>query len=238
MKKGVVVLFLFISAISLATSHQPRFVMDFKDNSAVNPINITNPEISQAFYANLSGKPGYYSIISSTPFLLYLNILSPDVNNTGKNFSAEVYVNNVSVALLNGSSLEWKRFYEEYAGDWYWAGPEFEHEMTAGNYSIKVYSPDNSGRYALAVGKTEQFPLSEGLKFIILLPKLKTRFFDKDFFSVFEGLIMKYVTAGFFLFVIFVFFIVFLVRGIARRVRINRETKDKKFKLPTSYQRY
>ena len=49
-------------------------------------------------------------------------------------------------------------FYEPFGGDRDLLGPEYDGEVPAGAYSVVVTSPDNTGKYVLAVGRKEKFP--------------------------------------------------------------------------------
>ena len=129
-------------AFPLISAHQPRYVMDTNLSiNSVPPYQIINPEISQAFYAELKGEPDYYLLISNTSFNFYLQLLSPYPNGF-KDFDAAIYkIENNSidlVSLVDGANYNWSIFYEEFAGDNYWQGPEFEKQVEAGVYVINV----------------------------------------------------------------------------------------------------
>ena len=67
----------------------------------------------------------------------------------------------------DGSNFNWSSWYEPYARDYYWKGPEIGKEtnrefktsypLEAGIYYIKIYNNDNMGHYSLAVGEAEFF---------------------------------------------------------------------------------
>ncbi len=161
-----------------AFAHQPRLVGHQK------LIEVKNPDISQAFYANLNGSPQVYKIVTDKPLRLYVNLLVPALPNIDKDVSAQVFRDSEapenSMKRLDGPSYEWTRFYEPFGGDTYLKGPEYEEQVPAGTYLIKVSSPDNQGKYAVAIGKKEKFPPGEILRTIVVLPKLKKTFFEKS----------------------------------------------------------
>ncbi len=168
-----------------AHAHQPRIV---EDSGAVE---VKNPEVSQAFYGELTGAPHTFRIRSDKPFKLYVGLLVPDVPEAKKDLSVEITSDNRRLFLLDGTSWEWKRFYEEFGGDWYWWGPETA-PMGAnqalspnGTYEIKVFSPSNLGKYSLAVGEIESFPLNETLNTLVRLPWIKANIFNKSPLSAF-----------------------------------------------------
>ncbi|MEA1963901.1 MAG: hypothetical protein U9O41_02090 [Candidatus Aerophobetes bacterium] len=75
-------LLLFLLA-STTFAHQPRIVSGELTQ-------IENPEVSQAFYGELQGKPGYFQITSGERFRLYVGILVPDLEGIGKDVSVEI----------------------------------------------------------------------------------------------------------------------------------------------------
>ncbi|MBM3295914.1 MAG: hypothetical protein FJY82_15575 [Candidatus Aminicenantes bacterium] len=131
-------------------------------------------------------------IRSEAPFRLYVNVLVPDLAGIDKDVSAEIFRENEelgnSILKLDGPSFSWKPFFEPFAGDRYFMGPEEDRDIEAGTYWIRVTSPDNAGKYVLAVGKKESFPPGKILKTIALLPKLKKDFFEKSPFTAFWNL--------------------------------------------------
>jgi hypothetical protein len=207
MKRVFILCLVFVLAISLASAHQPRLVFD-KTSSIENPFIISNPEVSQAFYGELKGMPDYY-LIDSENFSLYLSILSPaGISNERKDFSVEV--NNGEI-ILNGTNFTWTKFFEEFAGDNYWQGPEIEVNASAGKYLVKVSNPDNTGKYSLVVGRIESFPFGETVKTIYVMPKLKT-FFETSPFTAFFNII------GLFLFgaIAIIITLILIIRLISR----------------------
>ncbi|MDD2731544.1 MAG: hypothetical protein PHW33_05495, partial [Candidatus Portnoybacteria bacterium] len=134
----------------------------------------------------------------------------------------KVRIHRTSEPLAELTTLEsqpsaWTRFYEKFAGDWYWQGPEFERTVSAGVYEMEVSSPDNIGKYVLAVGKEEKFPLEETLKTISSLPELKTDFFNKSVFSSFFNLVGLFVSLATLLILAAIAGLVWLVRKIIKK---------------------
>jgi len=148
-------------------AHQPKLIK--YSPSLENPHEIISPEISKAYYGELKGESHYYRIISEKDFLFYTGILSPKVSDEYVWLSLKILdENNNVIYQADGSQHEWKAWYEPYARDWYWKGPEIGGEITetgfkksfpisAGTYLIKVYNNDNIGNYSLAVGEAEFF---------------------------------------------------------------------------------
>lgn len=187
----ILVLFLSLNALS---AHQPRL-----DTGAAvsveNPIIVENPEISQAFYGQLNGKPVYYQIKSDQPFQLYVNLLVPTSPGQGGEFiSAEVTDQTGNIVMfLNGTNSTWTPYFEEFGGDFYLKGPEATLDVPDGTYTIKVFNSQNQGKYSIAIGKIETFPANEALAALFTLPLLKQQFFAKPIstlFIEFIGIIM------------------------------------------------
>lgn len=202
MKAGVI--FLIVLSLSLVSAHQPRLIYDRE----VNMLEIKNPEISQAFYGELRGQEESFSMnVSRT---LYIGILVPDILDSRTDFNIEILPLNIS---LNDSG-EWESFYEEFAGDNYLKGPEFEREVS-GNFVIKVSNKDNLGKYVLVVGKKEAFPFSEALNAVVSMPKLKS-YFEKSIFTSFFNLIGLFLLVFLVVLAGVVILVVFIVRRIKR----------------------
>jgi len=200
MFRRLFILLAFLLSLCIVCAHQPRLV---SDELTI----VQNPEVSQAFYGELRGEPALYRIESDKPFSLYIGILVPDIEGIDKDVSAEITLETVEeheTILLNSSSIEWIQYYEEFAGDSYYRGPEFQREVDPGIYEIKVFSPDNKGKYVLVVGEKEVFTPEDMINTILTLPKLKQDFFEKSPFTAFFNLI------GLFL---FIFLLVILVTG-------------------------
>lgn len=171
----LLVIFFLFSFTGTAFAHQPRLVY-LKQGD----INIYNPEVSQAFYDELKGQPRDYFISSDKDFNLYINLLVPEFVNPNGKYSVEIF------SLKDGKELhvarfsepaDWLEFYEPFGRDYYLKGPEFDEQFLAGNYKVEVYSVDNQGKYVLAIGKQEVFPLPESLNIYWQLPLLKITFF-------------------------------------------------------------
>lgn len=172
----VVVFILFFPG--KASAHQPIFV------DAQTKIEVSDPTTSKAYYGELIERPAYYLINQDKPFNLYVGILVPKINGIAKDFSAIVYKDSRPYAYLYASKSTWKEFYEPYGGDWYYQGPEYKKEVPAGTYLIKVYNPKNEGKYVVAIGEQESFPLKVVLNTIKIMPSLKLNFFKESFVSL------------------------------------------------------
>jgi hypothetical protein len=175
-KLRIVILVFFLILISwplTVLAHQPRIVESEK-------IIVTKPEISKAYYGNLSDKPHTYIINASSAIDLYVNILLPFSEGPEKNVLVKIFKDDQSLVSLSPSKEDWKQFFEPFGQSMYWKGPEFKIRADAGKYKILVQSRDNNIRYILAIGEIESFDGIEGLKAILVIPKLKRNFFKES----------------------------------------------------------
>ncbi len=190
----IVFLLVLFFSISTVVAHQPRLETG-TNVSMNNPIVVQNPEISQAFYSTLHSNPDYYKIQSDVPFKLFLNLLVPTSPGIQGDFvSAEVLDANGNVLLtLNGTNSTWTPMFEEFGGDNYLSGPEVTKQMPAGTYFIKVFNAENQGKYNIAIGDIESFPIDESITALVTIPLLKEQFFGKPvtkLFLEFLGLVL------------------------------------------------
>jgi hypothetical protein len=84
---------------------------------------------------------------------------------------------------------EWKKWYEEYGGDWYLQGPEYEADVGPGTYIIEVHSDTNTEDYSLAIGKIERFGFFNIIKTFLVLPFIKAIFWG-NYFNIIVYLIV------------------------------------------------
>lgn len=181
--------FLFCAVALNVSAHRPEIIY----YSQGGRIEISEPEISRAFYDELKGQPRDYFLSSDKGFNLYLNLLVPAFSNPKGRYSARVLLLQNSeeqeVAFLDGQSFEWQEFYEEFGRDYYYRGPEIDRNFPSGSYKIEVFSssPDdgNTGRYVLAVGKIESFGLQTLANAYWQLPLLKVTFFKTSVLQFF-----------------------------------------------------
>lgn len=156
-------------------AHQPRIVVD-------NIITVEKPEISKAYYGELSGAPNIFTISSDTPFVLYVGVLAPNIVDQKKDISAAIIKNGnmeKPLAVLEGINFKWTNFFEPFGYDSYWKGPEYKANVDAGEYSIIVWSSNNDSKYSLAIGEKEFFDIKESLNAISAIPVLKRNFFNE-----------------------------------------------------------
>jgi hypothetical protein len=189
-KQSVVFALLLLGAFSVSGhAHQPRLVYGV-ESTLDNPISVPEPQVSKAYYGELSGAPAFYKISSGDTFDFYVSVLSADLAGYNRtDYSVEVRDSKgVLVLLLNGTSNQWNRFYEEYGGDWYMQGPEGRARLPKGGYTIKLYNPENAGRYSLAIGEKESFPPEEMINAFVLVPQIKQKFFGKSLFEAYGNI--------------------------------------------------
>jgi hypothetical protein len=228
-----------------ASAHQPRIV-----ESSVTAVR--NPEVSQAFYGELTGKPAEFRISSDRPFRLYVGLLLPDVQGAIRPVSALISSALPSgerhVALLDGDRYTWTPFFEEFAKDNYFWGPEFAapdsrkgvelkgRTVPAGTYTISVFNSKNRGTYSLVIGDQETFPLGEMVHAAFIVPRVKARFFGYSPLEILASPFGWGLTLGMFVIAAVVGLIYRgLLRIFARRTKYGRMknigTSDRRFRF-------
>ena len=166
--------FISLGGTGVAYAHQPKLVTE------PGVTRVEKPEVSQAFYARLSGEPAVYEIVSPDTFYLYVNILVPNEVGIPTDLSVAVTRGSDTVCVLDGPAHSWTEFYEPFGGDSYLMGPEQRLRVGPGTYIATVSRPGNEGRYVLAIGEREEFPPKEIIRVIGVMPRLKRDFFGKS----------------------------------------------------------
>lgn len=154
MKRYIAAAFLMVflfSAVSGYRLYAHRPVIVGSEGSKDNPVVVDRPQISWAYYGKLGGEPRYFKVVSKEPFKLYVNILVPDYAPDGEpilshDLAFEILKGDKLVYRAEGLESRWKRFYEPFGKDHYYMGPEYEKEVEAGEYMVRVFNGRNRGR--------------------------------------------------------------------------------------------
>ncbi len=183
-KKTALLFSLFLLLPVACSAHLPR--LEVGQNPNLNsPVTIQNPQISQVFYGKMIGDDQYYSFNLPKQTKILLGLLIP-INE--KNLpSLELIGREGRREFLAGNFT--KVYFEEFGGDYYLQGPEQTYNLNAGGYMIKIRNASSTGRYALVVGQEESFTVLETIKTYFLLPIIKQKFFDKQIWENFVGLL-------------------------------------------------
>ena len=139
-----------IVLVDSVAAHQPIIVPP-----ATNSIDVTDPTISKAYYAELKGQPDTYHIASDASFPLYLNVLVPAISGVTEDYTLTIVKDGQPWAVLAPGSEAWKVFDEPFGGNRYLRGPQYRQGVPSGRYAVVVSSPDNVGKYVLSVGEVE-----------------------------------------------------------------------------------
>ena len=166
-----------LSAPAPVAAHQP-VVVDSETTE------VSDPEISKAYYATLAGEPQRYQIDTSVAFDLYVGILVPDDGSPVKDVTAEVFRGDELLVRLGGVDETWKRFYEPFGQNTYWDGGEYRLRAEPGIYTVVVSSVDNTSRYSLAIGEIEFFGWGDRVNALAVLPGIQQEFFGLSAFSL------------------------------------------------------
>ena len=93
-----------------------------------------------------------------------------------------------------------------------------------------VSNSDNQGKYSLAIGQIESFPLGESLKTLAALPALKIHFFNKSFFAIRQGKIIQYLSYGLLILIVIIIAIVLIIKKVRHHKKSARKAPFKKKK--------
>lgn len=181
-----------LSTPAPVAAHQP-VVVDSETTE------VTDPEISKAYYGILAGDPQRYQIDSPVAFDLYVGILVPDDGSPVKDVTAEVFRGNELLVRLGGVDATWKSFYEPFGQNTYWDGGEYRLRAEPGIYTVVVASRDNTSSYSLAIGEIEFFDWEARANALAVLPGIQQEFFGLSAVSLLStpyGLINLVVIYG------------------------------------------
>lgn len=218
----IFILFIFcllvFSLPLIAYGHQPRLVTD-QASSLTNPIHIEEPEVSKAYYGQIEKSSEYYKIGSNKEFTLYLSLQVPDIPMQSKNITLELIdKSGLQLVRLDASQHTWKKFHEDFGNADYLEGPSLEILLPAGIYAI-IISGDEDTKYVLVTGYKEEFPASEFLNSLFLVPKINLDFFGMNLFQSLSNVF------GFLLLVIFSIIGLAVLFGTKRIIRSLLKTK-------------
>jgi len=213
MKIKITILIIFLLSLPVALAHIPEIVIEDR-NYTIEPIIVNEPEISYAYYGKLQGSPQIYKIESEKPFHLYVSLLVPYVGQEETSDVEFHIIKDEKKIVMMHDYQNWTKWYEEYGGDWYLQGPEYEEDVEAGIYLVEVHSDTNSEDYTLAIGKIERFGAVEILKTVFILPVMKALFWN------------SYLMIGIYIIILAV--IVFVIyKLIKRHKRKSRKREEK-----------
>jgi len=219
------ILLLAVNVCSLAVAlpvwaHLPYLEADKK------AVVVVDPEISKAYYGWLQGSAADYLIDSRQPFLLYLNLLAPQVENAQLDFSMKIYKDGDLLETRSDEDAFWQVDYEPFANDYYLKGPEYETQMSPGNYKIEIFNSGNSGNYVLAVGKKEDLSFGQFLRTLAVLPQVKQEFWGKPLWQAYNNFVGL---AAFILLVLLLmaaYFAISFIKNRRLKIKLDNEYKN------------
>ena len=202
---------------STAFSHK-LIPTDGSNNSFENPLVFDDHKVSWVVYEEINGNELYYAFEAKKGDMFYSSIVIPkienlenfapslafigyeshleliqsyEIDNSNKNYpyqlpeGFDVYVFDYSGTFPS------EEFYEPFGQITYWERQEVTFDLPAdGTYYLSVFDKsDNSGKYALAIGKIEDFSAYD---FFTLLPYawFETKLFVNDYLSVISAILI------------------------------------------------
>ena len=130
-------------------------------NYSSEPVRVSEPEISWAYYGKLDGGPHLYQIISEKPFRLTVGLLAPYVGQPETSDLEFHIMNSGKKIVMMHNYTGWEKWYEPYGGQWYLRGPSHESQAPPGEYIIEVHSETNTEDYTLSIGHIERYQMPE-----------------------------------------------------------------------------
>lgn len=213
--KKVYIILILIFWFWITFAHNPRLVRNISSTEG-NPILVSRPENSQAFYAQLKETSDFYKIVSNTGFLLYLSLTVPGISWSDQDYWMIIKDDLWNVlADINWTNLKWTKFYEQFAWDLYYQWPWFEKKVNSWIYYVQIYSSDNVWKYALAIWKLESWPINEIWNTFENLPSLKTYFFEKLSITMF----FNYIWISLFVLILFIVLIILLINKLTKKFK-------------------
>jgi hypothetical protein len=223
--------FLFLLTLMLlpmaASAYQPRLI----DQAIV--VKVANPQIAQAFLGQMTGSSVLYSFEFTEPQDLYIQLFVPKIEDIDKDVSAYLFKmvdrKEEIIARIDGKKFEWTEYYEEITNDEYWQGPELTKKLEAGSYMLRVYSPDNEGKYVLAVGQDELYPPKEIVNAVISMPNIKL-YLEKPIWEAYVNVLGLYIAGSFIVFYIILTIFLKILKFIKKLFTKNKTDDSGKTK--------
>jgi len=213
----ILIIGMLIFIPSTAFSHK-LIPTDGSNNSFENPLVFDDHKVSWVVYEEINGNELYYAFEAKKGDMFYSSIVIPkienlenfapslafigyeshleliqsyEIDNSNKNYpyqlpeGFDVYVFDYSGTFPS------EEFYEPFGQITYWERQEVTFDLPAdGTYYLSVFDKsDNSGKYALAIGKIEDFSAYD---FFTLLPYawFETKLFVNDYLSVISAILI------------------------------------------------
>ena len=211
----IIGMLLFIPSTAFSHKLVPT---DGSNNSFENPLVFDDHKVSWVVYEEINGNELYYAFEAKKGDMFYSSIVIPkienlenfapslafigyeshleliqsyEIDNSNKNYpyqlpeGFDVYVFDYSGTFPS------EEFYEPFGQITYWERQEVTFDLPAdGTYYLSVFDKsDNSGKYALAIGKIEDFSAYD---FFTLLPYawFETKLFVNDYLSVISAILI------------------------------------------------
>jgi len=170
---------LFLCSSTYAQAYVPVLVTQ---ESLIDITPITDPELEQVFFGELTGFPHTYEIEAKTPFTLVIGVHTPDLE-TNTNTASGIVIKETTrgrveeITRLTGTEASWNVVRDTLSGGRYREGLSFESQLDPGVYRIEIHTPDNREKYQFAIGTREEMTIGyiELLRRIISVDKFLER---------------------------------------------------------------
>lgn len=163
----VIAILAVLGPVTAAEAHKPRIIEDQQVTI------VRDPDVSQAFYGQLNGRPAHFIIDSSAAVSLYSELTVANNANSGRDWRLTISGNNLHRSI---TSNRWRVFDEPFGGDSYLIGPQFQGAVSRPR--ITVSRPGNQGRYILVIGRAESFTPIDAVKAVYQIALIRRYWFN------------------------------------------------------------
>lgn len=166
-------------------------------------ISVQDPKKLKVYYGELESSPHFYRIEASEEFIMSVAVLTP--YDSGNRFNLSIITNNKTISVQG----EWNEYFDNFANNRYYKGPEYNQLVKDGEYVIKVFNENNEGKYALMIGTENQYAAKDIFNAVFVMPKIKKEFFGEKAITGYNNY-LGVVLVGVFIIFAFIIYIFFL----------------------------
>jgi hypothetical protein len=180
---------LFLSALLfLLPALSFAATITFTDPSSVDHREVIVLSDAPVYYSELEGFPHTYILNLTDATYVGAHVLVPDIEESKNNMSGLI-VERVErgrvreVARLRPAEALWEEYFDSTTRDTYRRGSSYGASLEPGEYIVEVSTPDNYGKYVLALSAEPELDLGGYIKGVATIARIK-EFFGKSQLSI------------------------------------------------------